>query len=154
MKGQYIRVSQDLIDRIAELYNEGKGAVIIANELGLVRSSVTRWINEYVKTGKKVEKFKPNIPYSANSQSNDIVINDEPVKATITLCRTCIYGRVHASAKNDKCNFSGCTGRTKTAMQPRKVHTPTANANYTECYFYQKVTRQNPRRKIRFGENV
>lgn len=157
MKGQYIRVSQDLIDRIAELYKEGNGTKKIADELGLVRSTVSRWIREYVKTEKKVEKFKPNIPYSVNPKvesEESVQMNNEPVKATLTLCKTCIYGRKYATTDSDKCNFAGCTGRTKTAMQPNKVHTPTEKNNYTECYFYQRATRENPRRKIKFARGI
>lgn len=154
MKGQYIRLTQELLDEITRLHNEGKGAKKISDELGLVKSSTNKWIRLYIKEGKPfVEKEERNHEKTI-IHSGKIEMNDEPVKATLTLCKTCIYGRAQATTDSDKCNFAGCTGRTKTAMQPNKVHTPTMNKNYTECYFYQKATRENPRRKIKFGSNV
>lgn len=85
------------------------------------------------------------------SKGDTVIINDKPIACTPSLSRKCIYGKATAPTDASKCNFAGCVGCTKQSLKDVPVHAPSINNNFCECYFFQRITKENPRRKLKVG---
>lgn len=160
-----MKVNYGYVDKIREMREKGISYCKIADELGIAKTTVRKWETKYIKNGNKIEKrVSPFIEYNdkrrkeieerIQKERQNIVVNDTPVKCTAKLAKTCIYGREDASPNADKCNFIGCTLCSRLSFAKEPPHVPTELENYTECWVYQHRTRENPKRRIKFGEIV
>lgn len=143
---------------IVALYNDGVKAQDIADRVGCSLSNVSHIITRLREKGVIGQRKKPYTskrkPSKKRNVNQDIVRNETPVVCNDKLAHTCIYGYDSKNFPNGRCNFMGCTGKSRLCMSPPGAHIPTVGEDgsntkedYTECYFYQKVSRSNPRRK-------
>lgn len=93
------------------------------DELGWDLTSVKR-SKKYSLTQKEQIKKQQMIP---------LKVNDEPIKCTQSVARTCIYGERWGCSDNGLCRFILCEGHSR-GCSPKK------------CVYYQKVTKENKRR--------
>lgn len=142
---------------IMAMYNDGAKFQDIAKTVGCSLSNVSHVVNRLKASGAIQERKKPYVKKPKHiikkNVRNDIVMNKKPVKCNSNLSRTCIYGYESHCEALGKCNFLSCTGRSRNSMSPKGAHVPTEKSDYTDCYFYQKIEKGNPRRKSLDGFN-
>lgn len=151
------RLISDYDDILIELYKANKQMDEIAKEVNMNMITVRKRLHVLVMEGKVAKRVRV-MPKKEGSErkfvkrkrDNSYTLLDEPIKAYTYVCKGCVYGRAEATAQDHRCRFMDCVGVLRTSLLPEGYnHAPTLkhNDNFCYCNVYEKITKENPRRK-------
>lgn len=141
-----IALNEEMLNKVRELHEKGYGERGIAKEMGVSHSTIQKWIKKYINGNESI--YSPVKKQKKPKREEKIIVNETPVRCSCSVAKTCIYGRAHCNSDSDKCNFMAITHKSRIAIQSQAGHPLIKNNSCVECYLYQKVSRENKRRKV------
>ncbi len=131
---------------LIKAYNQGLNYTEIAEITGMSKSGVGKRVRKLILDGRLVPRTetapKRTRVYKPREKSKKALgykLNETPVKCTLNVCATCVYGYERPN-QTHKCRFALCTGRCRSLLT-----NPPMTAQ--KCLVYEKITKTNPRRK-------